>query len=74
MRGMKHAVRTSEGPPPSTAVYLDPEGPCLAGEELLRSAPDIVVGGVVELKYDYDAENCDVFKEDDVRKVYLVTI
>ncbi len=48
MRGMRHAVRISEGPPPSAAVYLDPEGPCLADEELLRSAPDIVVGGVVD--------------------------
>lgn len=48
MRGMRHAVRVIGAPPPATSVYLDPEGPCVANEELLRTASDIVVGGVVD--------------------------
>ncbi|MGC8974221.1 MAG: tRNA (guanine-N1)-methyltransferase [Thermoproteus sp.] len=47
-RGMRHAVRFQEGPPPPTSLVLDPEGPCVADEEVLRSASDIVLGGIVD--------------------------
>ncbi|MFP3168281.1 MAG: tRNA (guanine-N1)-methyltransferase [Thermoproteus sp.] len=48
MRGMRHAVAIAGGPPPRDGLVLDPEGPCVADEALLRGADEIVVGGVVD--------------------------